>query len=241
MWRSWRTSKRLGRPPSIARGRSGEETDKNTGWEICDVWEHGVLDGTPFANIGKGNPMEISQMSLKSFVYAVAVLLTGSVFAAEKAPGAVTPNLDRGTRVLEGAGHFDFMGDDLQIQLAYGRFVADGVEVAVLAGLRDNDLYMSTELGVRAEYNFLRDSALVPFVGTGVVWADAEADESGLDADAAVFSAGGGVKYFLRDDVALAVEGAYQIASDDIFVDSEDKELSDDEFSLLFSVRYYFD
>ena len=215
--------------------------DKNTEWEICDAWEHGVLGSVTFANIGKGNQMETSQMIEKCFVYAVAAMLTGSVFAVDRVPGAVTPNLDQGTRVLEGAGHFDFMGDDLQIQLAYGRFVADGVEVAVLAGLRDNDLYMSTELGVRAEYNFLRDSALVPFLGTGVVWADAEAEESGLDADAAVFSAGGGLKYFLRDDVALAAEGAYQIASDDIFVDSEDDELSDDEFSLLFSVRYYFD
>lgn len=180
-------------------------------------------------------------MTKQMFVYAVAAMLTGSAFAAEKAPGAVTPNLDKGTRVLEGAGHFDFMGDDLQIQLGYGRFVADGVEVAVLAGLQDNDAYMATELGIGAEYNFLSGSALVPFLGTSVVWADAEADESGLDADAAVFSLGGGLKYFIRNDVALAAEGAYQIASDDIFVDSEDNELSDDEFSLLFSVRYYFD
>jgi opacity protein-like surface antigen len=96
-------------------------------------------------------------------------------------------------------------------------------------------------LGVRAEYNLVLDSALVPFLGAGVVWADAEADDSDVDTDAAVFSVGGGVKYFIRDDVALAVNGSYLVATDDLFVDNEDGEVQDDEFRMLFSVRFYFD
>lgn len=180
-------------------------------------------------------------MSKKWFVIAVAAMLAGSAFAAEKESGGVTPNLDKGTKTLEGAGILNVMGDDVQLQLAYGQFVADGIEVALVAGLRDDDRYMSTELGVRAEYNLVLDSALVPFLSAGAVWADAEADESDLDTDAAVFSAGGGVKYFIRDDVALAVNGSYLVATDDIFVDSEDGELQDDEFRILLSVRYYFD
>ena len=180
-------------------------------------------------------------MSNKWFVFAVAAMLAGSAFAADTESSGVTPNLDKGTKVLEGAGVINVMGDDVQIQLAYGQFVADGIEVALVAGLRDNDAYMSTELGLRSEYNFVRDSALVPFLSAGVVWADVEADDSGLDTDAAVFSAGGGVKYFIRDDVALAVDGSYLIATDDIFVDSEDNELQDDEVRILLSVRYYFD
>jgi len=180
-------------------------------------------------------------MNNKWFVFAAAAVLAGTAFAADKESGGVTPNLDKGTKVLEGAGFFNVMGDEIQIQLAYGQFVADGIEVALVAGLRDNDAYMSTELGVRAEYNVVLDSALVPFLGAGVVWADAEADDSDIDTDAAVFSAGGGVKYFLRDDVALAVAGSYLIATDDIFVDSEEEEVQDDEVRILFSVRFYFD
>ena len=180
-------------------------------------------------------------MSNKWFVFAVAAMLAGSAFAADKESGQVTPNLDKGTKVLEGAGVINVMGDDVQIQLAYGQFVADGIEVALVAGLRDNDTYMSTELGGRAEYNLVFDSALVPFLGAGVVWADAEADDSNIDTDAAVFSVGGGAKYFIRDDVALAVNGSYLVATDDIFVDSEDAEVQDDEFRFLFSVRFYFD
>jgi opacity protein-like surface antigen len=163
------------------------------------------------------------------------------VFAAEREASGVTPNLDKGTKVLEGAGSFDLMGDEVQLQLAYGQFVADGIEVALVGGLLDNDRYMSTELGVRAEYNFVLDSAFVPFLGAGVVWAAAEADDSDLDTDAAVASVGGGVKYFIRDDVALAVNGSYLVATDEIFVDSEDGELQEDEVRILFSVRYYFD
>ncbi len=180
-------------------------------------------------------------MKSKWSVFAVAAMLAGSAFAAEKESGGVVPNLDKGTKVLEGAGVVNVMGDDIQLQLAYGQFVADGFELALVAGLRDSDVYMSTELGLRAEYNFVFDSAFVPFLGAGAVWADAEADDSGIDTDAAVFSAGAGVKYFIRDDVALAVDGSYLVATDDVFVDSEDNEAQDDEFRILFSVRYYFD
>ena len=180
-------------------------------------------------------------MSKTWLLLAVATMFAGSAFAAEMESRGVTPNLDKGTKVLEGAGSIDVMADELQIQLAYGQFVADGIELAVVAGLQDNDRYMSTELGVRAEYNLVLDSALVPFLSAGVVWADVEADDSGIDTDAAVFSVGGGAKYFIRDDVALAVNGSYLAATDDIFVDSDDGELQDDEFRVLFSVRYYFD
>lgn len=180
-------------------------------------------------------------MRNKWFVFAAAAMLAVSAFAADNATGGVTPNLDKGTKVLEGAGSINVMGDEVQIQLAYGQFVADGIEVALVAGLNDNDRYMSTELGVRAEYNLVLDSAFVPFLGAGAVWADAEADDSDIDTDAAVFSFGGGVKYFIRDDVALAFDGSYLVATDDIFVDAEDGEVQDDEARFLFSVRYYFD
>lgn len=177
----------------------------------------------------------------KWFVCAVAAMLTGSVFADEMGNNDVIPNLDRGTKSLEGAGSVNVMADELDFQLSFGWFVADGMEVGVVAGLRDSEQYMSTELGVRAEYNLLLGSAFVPFLGVGVSWSSAEADGSNIDTDAAVFSAGAGMKYFIRDDVALAVSGRYLFASDDIFVDSDDGEVAEDEFQLLFGVRFYFD
>jgi hypothetical protein len=70
---------------------------------------------------------------------------------------------------------------------------------------------------------------------------DVEADESDIDTDAAVFSLGAGMKYFMSDDVALALNMSYLIASDDIIVDAEDEEVEDDDIRVLFSIRYYFD
>jgi opacity protein-like surface antigen len=181
------------------------------------------------------------QMSKKWFVFAVAAILSGSAFAAENESGGATPNLEKGTKALEGAAAINVMGDDVQFQVAYGQFVADALEVALVGGLRDDDRYMSTELGVRAEYNFVRDSAFVPFVSAGLAWADVEVDERNLNTDAAVFSVGGGGKYFIRDNVALALSGSYLVATDDIFFDSEDGDLQGDEIRFLFSVRFYFD
>jgi opacity protein-like surface antigen len=131
------------------------------------------------------------------------------------------------------------MGDDLHIQLAYGRLVADQLEVALVAGLRDNDFYMSTELGVRAEYNFVFGSPFVPFLSSSAVWASVESDASNIDTDAAVFSVGAGAKYFLQNNVALALSGNYLMATDDIFVDNDDGKAQDDEFRILFSIRFY--
>lgn len=179
-------------------------------------------------------------MSNNWFVFAVAAMLSSSVLAAQNEDSRVIPNLGKGTKVFEGSGNIDLMGDQIQFQLAYGQFVTDAIEVAVVAGLRDDDSYMSTELGIRAEYNFIRDSAFVPFLTAGVVWADVEVDDSNLDTDAAVFSVGGGAKYFVRDNVALALSGSYLTATDDIFLDSGDGRLKGDEFRILFSVRFYF-
>lgn len=180
-------------------------------------------------------------MSRKWLVFAGAAMLANSVFAADNSPVGVTPNLDKGTKVLEGGGYINMMADEAQFQFAYGQLVADGFEVALVAGLRQNDFYKSGELGVRAEYNFVRHSALVPFLNVGAGWATAKADDSDIDADAAVFSVGGGMKYFIRDDVALAVNGSYLVATDDLFIDSEDGEVGEDEFRFLFSARFYFD
>jgi hypothetical protein len=82
----------------------------------------------------KKNKQEKQQMSKKWLLYAAAAMLAGSAFAAENESSGVTPNLDKGTKVLEGAGYINMMGDELQIQLAYGQCVADGIEVALVAG-----------------------------------------------------------------------------------------------------------
>jgi opacity protein-like surface antigen len=179
-------------------------------------------------------------MSKMCCVFAAVAMLSGSAFAAEAGSSRVTPNLNKGTKVIEGSGYINLMADEMNIQFSYGRFVANKWEVALVAGLRDSDRYMSTELGIRTEYNLVRNAAVVPFLSAGVVWADVEADEWEVDTDAAVFSLGGGVKYFLRNNVALALSASYLVATDDIIVDYEENELEDDDIRVLFSIRFHF-
>jgi len=188
-------------------------------------------------------------MSSKWLVIAVAAMLTSASFGAEKAAesasggSSVTPNLDEGTKVLEGSGSIDGdnpLGTDVQLQLGYGYFIADGLEVAAIGGFRDNDEFTTYEAGARIEYNIILDSAVVPFVGAGILWVGAEADETDESNDTAVGRFSAGLKWFIRNDVALTFSAVYDIAADDIYID-EDGNLEDDNFTGLFGIRYYFD
>lgn len=171
----------------------------------------------------------------------VAGLLTSTGLLNAEESTASSPLLGSGTSSVEASGVLNVMGDDVQVQFAYGHFVADGVELAVLGSIRDDDEYMSTELGVRAEYNLLNPSMFVPFLDASVAWADVEIDANNVNTDAALLSVGAGLKYFLRENVALAVSGRYVFASDDVLYDGEDGTVQADDFRISFSLRYYFD
>lgn len=181
-------------------------------------------------------------MSSKWIVMVVAAMLTSASFAAEST-GGVTPNLNEGTKVLEGSGSIDGdnpLGTDVQLQLGYGYFIADGLEVAAIGGFRDNDEFTTYDVGGRIEYNFVLDGPVVPFVGAAVLWAGAEADDSNESNDTTVGQFSAGLKWFIRNDVALTFNAVYSIAADDIYID-EDGNLEDDNFTGLFGIRYYFD
>jgi len=180
-------------------------------------------------------------MSSKWIVMAVAAMLTSAAFAAETT--GVTPNLDKGTKVLEGSGSIDGdtpQGTDVQLELGYGYFIEDGIEVAAIGGFTDNDNFTTYNVGARIEYNLVLDSEVVPYVGAGVLWVGAEADETDESNDTAVGRFSAGLKWFIRNDVALTFSANYEIAADDIYID-EDGNLEDDNFVGLFGIRYYFD
>lgn len=180
-------------------------------------------------------------MNNKLLKVGLAGFLASPAIAIAEASNGVVPSLLKGTSSVEASGVINVMGDDVQLQFAYGRFVADGVELAVLGGIRDDDVYMSTEFGVRAEYNFLSTSAFVPFVDASVAWADVEIDANNVNTDAVLFSAGAGLKYFVRDNFAVAVSGSYVFATDDVLYDSEDGSVQADDFRISFSLRFYFE
>lgn len=169
----------------------------------------------------------------------MAAALAGQVLAQN----AVVPNINQGTKTLEGSGSFKGNvpgGDEWILQLGAGYFVMDGLEVGGVFGFSDNDITSNYDLGVRAEYNFDLGSPWVPYVGAAALWDHVKVEEGDYDDNTFAGRASAGIKYFLRSDVALFLSANYTKAIDEIFVD-EDLKTTDYQFSALFGIRYYFD
>jgi opacity protein-like surface antigen len=183
-------------------------------------------------------------MKRVAIVMAMVIGLAGSVFAQ-----GVTPNIDAGTKEIRLHGSYD--GDtplDYEVSLggAYGYFFCDGLEVALEMAVHDNDLLTLFEVGAVVECNFATGSAWVPFVGLGAFYVGAEAnddyynDAGSVDADTSVAKAMAGVKYFIRDDVAISLRADYSVAADDLYVD-EDGNQEDSNFKTVLALRFYWD
>ena len=183
----------------------------------------------------------------KAIITTTMVLTLACVSFAQE---DITPNLNEGTKELRLNGSYD--GDapldyELTLGAAYGYFFMDNLEIAVEGAVQDNDVITIFELGAAIEYNFPLGGAWVPYIGVGGFYAAAEVDDdiyndpdSGVDADTGVGKAVAGVKYFIRDDVAISLRADYSYAADDIYVD-EDGNVEDTNFKTLLGLRFYWD
>ena len=180
-------------------------------------------------------------MKRVAMVVAMAMAVVGSVFAQE-----IVPNIDEGTKELRISGSYDAdtpLDHELSVGGGFGYFFRDGLEVALEMALQDNDLLTLIEVGAFVEYNFETGSAWVPFIGLGgfYIHADADGDFSDdSDADTGVGKAGAGVKYFIRDDIAISLRADYSFAADDVYID-DDGDLDDTNFKTVLALRVYWD
>lgn len=156
----------------------------------------------------------------------------------------VTPNVDMGTKEIKGSGSLvgdTASGDAFTLQLGYGYFVRDQLQVAVVGGFDDDDISTVWNLGVATEYNVLPYGwgAWVPYVRAGLLAVGSDFSRGSSQSTAALRFAGG-MKYFLHDNVALALEAAWDYAFDDVFMD-EGGNLNDNQWKLLFGIRVSYD
>ncbi len=174
------------------------------------------------------------------------IIMTAIAMMASGAVAQITPNLDQGTKSLQLSGSLDTdhpLDTQVTFQIGYGYFIQDAVQIAALGGVTDNDLVTTYELGAAAEYNFLTETVWVPFVGAGILWKGAEVDTGDGDDpnhDGVVGRLLAGVKYFIDDNVGITLDGAYDIASEDIYT-NQDGEREDTNFQVLLGIRFYFD
>ena len=107
------------------------------------------------------------------------------------------------------AGGFDI--DMLAITGTYGYFVSDPLQLSVNVAWLDLDVAGSDltarSIGVGADFHFATTTALVPYVGAGLNWVDADFG-FGSDDDWS-WQVRGGLKQFVANNVALKYEVSY--------------------------------
>ena len=163
-----------------------------------------------------------------------ALLLAGSTYAA---------SLSAGTQELVVNGLFDpdTIGDsELALDVKYGQFIQDNLEIGGYGDILDNDLISRYGLGAFVEYNFDQGTEVVPFLGGSLGWGASEYDVGAEeDNKSALEIAGeGGAKYFIAENIAVSASAKFSFATDDIY--AEDDELADTDVKLNLGMRFYF-
>jgi hypothetical protein len=150
--------------------------------------------------------------------------------------------LSEGSKELSLNGNVDFdsaLGTQANAQLGLGFFVADGLSVGPFGSVLYNDLVTVVQLGASAEYNFISESAFTPFVGAGIAWINGDLEDGG-DEQGGLASARAGVKYFMTESWALSISVVYDKATEDVFAEDDEDDLSDDNLSLDIGIRTFF-
>ena len=133
------------------------------------------------------------------------------------------PMLSQGTREFGVGGNVNF-ADDIayNLNLSYGYFVRDRWEVGFGLGVQGVESDATFSLGLFTEYNFClgETSKWVPFVGFSANWASLDSDA--LDADSIALGLDLGVKYFIRENIAVSLSIGADFAFDDVFPGEDD-------------------
>lgn len=169
----------------------------------------------------------------------------GSALAQDSNDG--DPMLDRGAREFSVSGRIDLPElDELDYDLdgSYGYFFRDGWEAGIEVSAADFGGQDRVEISGFTEYNFRREQQWVPYVGGGLGLVSADFSDSITvgtpidDEDGLIFDVEGGVKYFMRPYMAIALAIDFKFATDDVF--ETDDEIEDNLSSFKIGMRYYF-
>jgi opacity protein-like surface antigen len=151
-----------------------------------------------------------------------------------------------GTREFSISGGYDpdgVVGSELDLELGYGVFVRDAIEVGGRLGYISNE---SAGLGGVdskiwaldgfVEYHFDMASMSVPYVGATLGYSNY--DTGALDDGCLVYGPMVGVKYFIADNVAVDIALKYLLAGEEIF--RNEGVMEDSDLKLSFGIRAMF-
>jgi hypothetical protein len=174
---------------------------------------------------------------MKKMVWIVAVMAV-----AAQSYGAM---LNKGVREMSVDGSINKDSEmNVSVSGRGGYFIMDFLEVGASAGLswlQGGDL-MVLSGGVFGEYNLPLDGVpnIVPFCGVagGLTYSKIDtdwADESDTAFEASLY---GGAKYFLLDNLAIALQAAVLVASEDIYAGDGEMEAFDWVINMV--TRFFF-
>lgn len=163
--------------------------------------------------------------------YAVAATSSepGTLRKVLSTPGRVLsvgdqlpPMLSEGTQEFGISGNLNFADDfAYNLDLSYGWFLKDNWEIGFQASVQGVESDMNIGLGLFTEYNFSNDdSKWVPFIGMSAEWAKLDSDA--FEADSIALGLEVGIKYFIRENIALSFSIGAQYAFDDVFPGGDD-------------------
>jgi hypothetical protein len=156
---------------------------------------------------------------------------------------AQAPMLGMGTQEIGASGSIDFddPGGDVSLNISgsYGYFIQDNVEIGARAGfLRQNGGDIDEiDLGGFGEFHFPVSNITVPYVGVDLNFSYTDIDPGGSE-DAFVLSPKVGVKWFVRDYVAIDTNIFFKWATEDLYLN--DGRLEDTDWGALLGLRVYF-
>lgn len=135
------------------------------------------------------------------------------------------PMLSQGTQEFGVAGAVNFDEDvRFNLALSYGYFIKDNWEVGVrLFGQGGESTDDSYGGGFFTEYNFANDSKLVPYIGGSLNWEEFNSDA--FDEGSITVGIDLGLKYFLRENLALVFSVGGEYALEDTLQDDFDQEV----------------
>lgn len=174
---------------------------------------------SPFASFREGYSDQKVAASIGETVSNTADKVVDTLVPSDDLP----PMLSKGTREFGVNGFYNWAEDDTYaLNLSYGWFIRDRWEVGLAAGLQGVESDLNFSLGLFTEYNFCFDptSKWVPFIGFSASWARLDSDA--FDSDSIALGLDLGVKYFIRENIAISFSIGADYAFDDVFPGEDD-------------------
>lgn len=145
-------------------------------------------------------------------VFALAAGSFGSLLPAELRELSVSGLLDFDTAA----------GTLVDLDIFFGYFIRDYLEVGIEASVRDDDVFSFWSAGLRTEYNFDLGTELVPYLGLSLSYGEVDSDLTNEGSTAVILGGQAGVKYFLTEYLALSAAAVLEAATDNVFANDHD-------------------